>query len=994
VAFGEGVIAAQNDHKLTNSLFLERNYTYDEDDEDDYVNGEIISDKKYNLEPGDAIELLSVVKGGSNNTMLAIYISPLDTQDLFLAEDGRWIAICVVRPKSLPIHGFVDPTLLEPLMPFLPEKAINRPSKDHGMTEDIATFGDIPSEIVAPFTKQLATLREEVLDFRREHVSVMERVHELLAHEDRFLVKLIDEATKELFAKSFSELSRGGRLAFFHALEADPLGCQVCKRPDNSFRLVLTPKQLVHKFEEVREWARRYQEAAAQAALGKNVSSSLSDNPLNAFIDKARRVILKSRKIRSPTTIGNLGPSTVKNSDGAEEEGTITISETGEKFTESDQMIIEFIWNTYLRTPRVMFNSAAQSIASLILRAIGAYPSLRLEHKIARLLLQELGVLAPWSEIADDDVVLPIPGRRNGYEANQLYQESEQLVEELNIHKSPHVLPMADSMAHLRRESKATERVYCIDRASSEVLDDAFSVEECDDIPGAHWLHIHIAHPSAFIENGHLFAKRAAYFGSSLYTSRQSYPMFPHWISIALSLRPNAACITLSSLILSTGEVKEVKMTPGKIKEMVRLNPSAVDRILGRRDPEIASLSIGGTHEEPFELTTAELETTAQHLDILKTAQKVCQTRLERRLVEVPEALDMPYKDSNFDVYVSFAEDANNFDRSQSRHIVGDPVIYLSSGRHERSDKNSRRYLVDSLTTQLMSVASELAGLWCRQREIPTIYQASLTQPGFSPSKLSNLERHEKKVQPRHQLSSTPLPHVLINCNQYMRFTSPLRRYSDLIGAWQIDAYLKQEGKSPKRIIGYDNTEELPFSKVQLDKYIIDNAQTIKDLDKLMRRSKTHWTYLAFFRAFHFKEATWDLCIERASYSTATAKADDSGLRGRLVPFHITNLRVLKSEEGYEKTAMVGQYLPVKIELVDVELPTMFVKAVGPPSDKPTTTQPINIAANIESAPPKLEKGSTREGEQQLGSRKTEPYTAGRPKSSKPPARRTSRVGW
>jgi hypothetical protein len=993
----EGNVTAQNDMRVTNSLFLERNSAYDEDEEGDYTNEEIISDKKYNLEPGDAMELLQVVKGGSKNTMLSIYISPLGTQDLFLAEDGRWIAISVVRPKSLPIHGFVDPAMLEPLMPFLPERPIHRPSKNHGMIEDIATFGEIPSEIVAPFTKQLATLREEVLDFRREHVSVMERVHELLAHEERFLVKTIDQATKELFSKPFSELSRGGHIAFFHALELDPLGCQMCKRPDNSFRLILTPKHLVRKFEDVREWTRQYQEAAAQAALGKNVASSLMDNPLKVFIDKARRIILKSRKIRSPTTIGNLGPSTLKNSDRVEEEGMITLSETGETFTESDQMIIEFIWNTYLRTPRVMFNSAAQSIASQILRAIGAYPSLRLEHKIARLLLQELGVLAPWSEIADDDVVLPIPGRRNGFEANRLFQESEQLVRELNIHTPPHMLTMADSMAHLRRESKATEFAYCIDRSSAEILDDAFSIEECDDIPGAHWLHIHITHPSAFIETDHLFAKRAAYFSSSLYTSRQSYPMFPHYLSAAFSLKRNAPCLTLSSLILSTGEVKEVKMTPGKLKEVIRINPKAVDKVLGRRDPEIASLTIGGTHEEAFEENESQVEHAAQHLDVLKKAQQICQARLEHRLVEVPEPLDMAYNDANFDVWVSYAEDTNKFDRSQSRHFVGDPIIYVSSARHARSDRASRRYLVDSLITQLMSVASEIAGLWCRQREIPAIYQASLTQPGFSPSKLSNLERHEKKVEPRHQLSSTPLPHVLINCNQYMRFTSPLRRYTDLIGLWQIDAYLKQEDKSPNRIIGYDNTEELPFSKVQLDEYISENAQTIKDLDRLMVRSKTHWTYLAFFRAFHFKEASlpevWDLRIERSSYMTAATKLDDSGLRGRLIPFHVNELRVLKSEEGYEKTAMVGQYLPVKIELVDVELPTMYVKAVGPPSDKPTTTQPIRIVANVDSASSQLEQGLEREAEHELG-RKSEPFTAGKERNPIRQSRKTNKVGW
>jgi hypothetical protein len=401
-------------------------------------------------------------------------------------------------------------------------------------------------------------------------------------------------------------------------------------------------------------------------------------------------------------------------------------------------------------------------------------------------------------------------------------------------------------------------------------------------------------------------------------------------------------------------------MTPGKIKETVKLHPKAVDKVLGSKDLELASLTVGG-HHETFELSPDQVACAAQHLDVLKKAQQICKARLERRLMEVPEPLDMEYADRNFDVWVSFAEDPNKFDRSQSRHYIGDPIIYLSSARHARSDLASRRYLIDSLVMQLMSIASEMAGLWCRQREIPAIYHGSLAKPGLPPSKLSKLERHEQRAVLRHQLSSTPLPHVLINCNQYMRFTSPLRRYSDLIGLWQIDAYLRLgeiSGKSPSRIVGYDKTGELPFSKVQLDEYIAENAQTIKDLDRLMARSKKHWTHQAFFRAFHFKEATlpdvWDLVIERCSDSSGPTAVEDSGLRGRLIPFCINDLRVLKSEEGYEKTAMVGQYLPVKIELVDVELPTIFVKAVGGPSDQPTTTQPIKIAANVKAASPQV----------------------------------------
>ncbi len=937
-----GLESASSNNIRPSSLFLEQTSDYDESLEEDY-DDELTTSNRFKLEPGDAVELIA--SGVVQGTQLCIHIRTVAGQDQFLVEDGRWAATSIVRTKSPPLRGFVDPILLEPLMPFLPQSALTQPSDTSGMTGAVDGTGDVPSEIAAPFLTMIRGLKEEGLAFRREHILRMERTHELLADEDEFRVETIDQCTNKLFGKPLSELSPGASHAFFKEIEKDPMGCQICKRPDQTFKLVLTPKVLVRKFEKVREWARQYQDAAAQAALGNNVVSSLAGNPLNTFIEKARRIILKSRKIRSPTTIGNLGPSTAHK----HVQGTITRADAGETYTETDNMIIEFIWNTFLRTPRVLFNGAAQSVASLILRAIGAYPSLRLEQKIGRLLLQELGVKAPWAERADEDVVLPVPGRRGGRAAAELFEESEKLVLETGMDLPPYEVKLLDTMAHLRHDWGEAQ-VFCLDKASADILDDGFSIEKCNEIPGAHWLHVHTAHPSAFIDPNHIFAKRARGFSASLYTSRQSYPMLPHYFAMATCLGTNRPCLTLSTLILSSGEIQEVKMVPGTIKNVIRLNPRAVDQVLGRHDPQVANLVVGGRHAKPPDLSPRELQRTERYRDLLQTASEVCQARLGRRVKEVPEVLDIPYHDINFDVWVTFTTETEYDGRQneQSQHYLGDPVIHISSSRFERTDRNVRRYKVDSLTAQLMSIASEGAAKWCRDREIPAIFQTSSGAPGFSPAKVSNLKGSDLVVMPRQELSSTPKPHVFLNCNEYMRFTSPLRRYTDLIGHWQIDAYLRAEGKSQDRKVGYGSTEELIMTKASLDEYIHNESQTIKDLDKLMRRSKVHWTYQAMFRAFHFKEATlpevWDIYIEKQS---GKKLADDVGLRGRLIPFHLSNLRVLKSDEGYERHAKVGQYLPVKIELVDIEVPTMHVKAVGPPSDAPLTRDPVDIRANI-----------------------------------------------
>lgn len=950
-AAGEGVPVTENGAPNLSSLFLEQSSTYyenvDEDEHDD-----LMGSNRFKMEPGDAVELLRVAPESIGATQLYIYIRSIGTQDQFISEDGRWIATSIVRHKSFPVQGLVDPVMLEPLFPYLPQEPLTKTTESHGMVQTVTAVGDIPSDIAAPLVEKLGTLKEDILAFRRENILLMEKTNDLLAHEEHFVVLTMDECAEKLFGKPISEMSKGAQFAFFKELEKDPLGCQICKRPDHVFKLILTPKRMVRNFEKVREWAREYQDAAARAASGNNIASSLANNPLDAFIGKARRIILKSRKIRSPTTIGTLGPSTTHK----RVEGTVTRADAGETFTESDNMIIEFIWNTFMRIPKVRFNGAAESIGSLILRAIGAYPSLRLEDKIGRLLLQELGVKAPWAEMADEDVLLPVPGRRGGRQADELFKSSEKLVRELGLDVPPHETNMEDTMAHLRHDWGSL-KAFCLDGAAADVLDDAFSIETCDDIPGAHWLHTHIAHPSAYITPDHLFSKRARYFGETLYTFQQFYPMLPHYFGMAVCIGPNRPCLTLSTLILPSGEVKDIKLRPSIIREIVHLDPRAVDYVLGKRDTQVADLVVGGTRKKKVDLSTNQIDQALQHREFLELALDVCQRRMTRRLEEVPEVYNSPYYDTNYHVWVSSTNSDFNQDiGKQSQHYLGDPVIHLSSSRFERKDTSVDRHKVDALSAQVMSITSELAAKWCRDREIPAIYQCSLAQPGYSPSKLSNLKSNELKLEPKQTLSSIPKPHTLLNVNQYMRFTSPIRRYTDLIAQWQIDAYLREEGTSSNRKIGYDSTGILPFARTQLDDYIHNNQQTTKDLGKLMTRSENHWTYQALFRAFHFKEATlpevWDFCVERLIWGDKTADAGvnliDTGLRGRLIPFHVPNVRLMKSEEGWEKSAVVAQYLPVKIEKVDLYIPSVIVKAVGPPSDEPTTTHPVDIKANID----------------------------------------------
>ena len=904
---------------------------------------------RYAMDPGDAIELIRPTPNSTGITMFAVFVKTVGVQDLFIMEDGRYVTLYYSKLKSYPVKRVVDPSIFEPLLPHLPSDSELVSADFHGQKIPVDTIGDLPAALVMTLRQELSRLKEEVLSFRREHVHVMERTNELLAHESEWRSMNVEDCVEELFRKSRADLTPGALLAFHKVVETDPTGCQIARRIDQGFMIILTPKILVRKFDRVQEWTRQYQEAAAQASLGKNVQTSLSGNPLHTFIDKARRIILKSRKIRSPTTIGNLGPS----SGYRNEKGRIAKYETGEKFTENDYMIIEFIWNAFLRTPQVMYNGAAKSTASVIMRAIGAYPRLRLEAKIGRLLLQELGVRPPWAELSDEDVSLPIPGRRNGAKAEKLFRQSEEQVIALKMDQTRKI-PFVDTMAHLRRDFGNTP-VFCLDTHSSRILDDGFSVEPDESVPGAYRLYAHIAHPSAFLDKGHIFAQRAAHYTSSLYTTQQQYPMLPFNFGVAVALQNSRMALSVSGLIMPDGEVRDIRIEPMKINRIVKILPQAVDRILGLHQGDDEATFVLGNLQESHarashskEVAVADLAIAESHRSTLEIIRKLCELRYSRRRHEVTDYLNMPYANVNTNVWVSLTEECSG-EIDQSQHYVGDPILSLVSRRHERIGMNSDRCRVDTLITQVMHVCSEMAARWCHERKIPGIYQGSEPQGDFTSSKLSKTQPNLPTLHPVARFSATAIPHVLLNCSEYMRFTSPLRRYHDLLNHWQVDGFLRNEAKFQDGFVTPDTETLLPFSQQFFEDYIKSSSARIRELEKLMRRSRHHWVFQAFFRAFHFKEAqlpeVWDMRI--GALKAPTKHEGDTGIRGRLIPFHLEPVRVLRSEAGFEKTAINGQYLAVKIELVDVQMPCLWVKAVGPPSMRPMTTEPIHIRPNI-----------------------------------------------
>ncbi|EXJ83438.1 hypothetical protein A1O1_07061 [Capronia coronata CBS 617.96] len=930
---------------LPNSLFIEE-ARFDDDAEDDAELEEfedsVEGRQAVNLFPGDLIYYRP--RGVKSREQLAVYMGEAGIQNQFFLADGRWLAETTQRATSPIVRGFASIEEIRPIRKHLPVKSLEKQPRDMGLATSFSFAGDVPHRDSAPLMSRLREFMEAMSDFRRDNLRALDLVHERLAHDEYYTCLPFEDVVYKLLHVRYSDLSPAARMMTFMTLRSSATSIQpVASKGREAPLFVFTPKKLVKRFEQVCEWARDYQECAAQAALGKDVTKSLERNPLSSFIEKARRLILKSRAMRSPTTTGSLGPSSIQ----LFEEGRIVTKDTGERFSEEDKMLLEFLWDCYIRTPVPEYRTRYHSIGSLILRAIGAYPKLRLERKIGSLLLQELGVLPPWTDPTDHDTSLQIPGRRGAHEVDQLFAESDEVSRAIGLEEKHDPSLLDDSMASLRRDL-GDMPVFCVDQETTQIRDDGYSLEPDDDHPGTYWVHSHVAHPSAFITPDHIFAKRARSIGQTLYHDVVQ-PMFPWGFSHAVSLKAGSPALTISTLLDEDGEVKDIRIQPTRLRNVVDLDPAAVDAVLGKPAQEQAYMIVGAGDSTtiPSDGTVSEqkLQAAREHQSTLQKLQELMLARCQARRRAVPEYANWYITQNDSNAKTSYVEEYSPERLYRSYHYQGDPVIKCIAPRTFEPVRLGEVETMSNLTSLVMTLAAESAAKWFGDRGIPAFFTGSLTQPGFPLSKLNSMDMQENKRPPLGTYSSTPVPHVFLNTSAYLRVTSPIRRFTDILAHWQADAYLRAEASGLVKP-GLDASKlELPYSKEMMDEYISTDAEKLRSLPyKVMRSPKIHWALRALFRAFHFKESelptVWDLKV--LTLHNVGKTGEDTGLRGQLLPFQLPT-KLLESPEGWEKKARRNSFLPVKIELVDLDEMWVYCRAVGPPSDTYNFKDPIRI---------------------------------------------------
>ena len=361
--------------------------------------------------------------------------------------------------------------------------------------------------------------------------------------------------------------------------------------------------------------------------------------------------------------------------------------------------------------------------------------------------------------------------------------------------------------------------IVTIDGETAKDFDDAVLVERRAN--GNYLLHVHIADVAHYVRPGTALDREARLRGTSVYFPDRAVPMLPLELSNGIcSLNPHVDRLVMSALmeIDPSGRVVEYVLAPGIIRSAERMTYTAVQEILSGDDASIRS------H--------------AGLVPPIKLMEELALILNRRRVLRGSIDFDLPEPLIEFD---------------ESGRMVG----------ITRSERNFAHRIIE----EFMLAANEAVAGYLEGRGIPSLYRIhekpeakkvlefeeiaatfgyslGVEQPAaqrFRPSKRDERDRHtrfiervetkELEITPRHyqrltqrlegkpeerilsylmlrslkqaRYSEENVGHFALAAGTYTHFTSPIRRYPDLIVHRILKAALEQEGGSA-RIVGDD----------------------------------------------------------------------------------------------------------------------------------------------------------------------------------------------
>lgn len=333
--------------------------------------------------------------------------------------------------------------------------------------------------------------------------------------------------------------------------------------------------------------------------------------------------------------------------------------------------------------------------------------------------------------------------------------------------------------------------IFTIDGDDTKDIDDAISVEKLKN--GHYLLGVHIAHVSHYIKENSSLDLDARNRGTSTYLVDRVIPMFPHQISNGIcSLNPHTSRLTMTCEmeISSDGKLVNYDIYPSVIKSRIQMTYEKVNEILEKN-------IIPDGYEE-YADTLKTMNTLAHIIRKERTMRGAIDFDTDEAKIIVdenchPVNISLRYRGEGEKLIEDFMVRANETVASHIYHMEL-PSIYRVHGEPEEERLIKFLKIISNLGISIKSDFKKMS---------PKIIQRLVNElkkhKGFKVINTKLLSCMDKAI-----YSPDNIGHFALASKIYTHFTSPIRRYPDLMIHRLLDDYFfSKDGITDEKINHY-----------------------------------------------------------------------------------------------------------------------------------------------------------------------------------------------